>query len=406
MQGLTRRTRGWAVITGLVLLVSACSPTSPPDVAISPGSSAQQGANAAPVTCRTSLDDELRRLKVPGLSVGIVKHGRLVCTGVAGQADVRENRPVTPDTLFIQASVTKTVTATALMRLHDQGKFRLDDDINNYLPFPVRNPNCRQKPITFRQLLTHTSSIKDFPDMGLLPTEQLLPQDSDIPLTDYLKSWLTPEGRNYDAGEVFHKDCPGEDYDYSNMGFVLAGELAQRIGGKGLDDLAREEIFTPLGMKETSYFRRSLDQNRMAMPFDRTSSGFQALGHYGEPNWPDGMLRTSVPQLARFLLMFMGDGEYDGRRILSASTVAEMRKVQFPKLSKEQGLAWYYRNFEGRRHVLGHVGEDHGASSYMFFDPNDGSGVILLANGNWYKREESPAADKLASALFREAATY
>src|SRR5712675_1456396 len=116
---------------------------------------------APPGTCKTDLTRQLRTLDVPGLAAAVVKNGRIVCTATAGLANIEENRPVTPDTLFLIASVSKTITATAVMQLYDERKFQLDDDINRYLPFTVRIPASPSAPITFRQLLNHTSSIKD-----------------------------------------------------------------------------------------------------------------------------------------------------------------------------------------------------------------------------------------------------
>src|SRR6266567_535375 len=99
--------------------------------------------------CKTDLTSDLQTLKVPGLSAAIVKNGKVVCTAVAGMADTTQNKPVTPDTAFLWASVSKTVTATALMQLYEQGKFQLDDNINKYLPSQVQVhiPSCPATPV-------------------------------------------------------------------------------------------------------------------------------------------------------------------------------------------------------------------------------------------------------------------
>src|SRR4029077_8625612 len=94
----------------------------------------------APPPCATDLGPELAKLNVPGLAAGIVKDGQLQCTAVAGMADIEANRPVTADTLFLLASTSKTVSATALMTLAD--KFGLDDDVNPTLRFHVSIPAC------------------------------------------------------------------------------------------------------------------------------------------------------------------------------------------------------------------------------------------------------------------------
>src|SRR5262249_13317136 len=132
-----------------------------------PLASASLSASFGVSTCRTALQPELAELKVPGLSAGIVAHGRLRCVAAAGMANIQESRPVTRDTLFQIRSVSKLVTGTALMQLFEDRKFQLDDDINNYLPFQIHIPACQKKPITFRQLLTHTSSLKDYPTMDV-----------------------------------------------------------------------------------------------------------------------------------------------------------------------------------------------------------------------------------------------
>src|SRR5262249_36899689 len=127
-----------------------------------------------------------------------------------------------------------------------------------------------------------------------------------------------------------------------------------------------------------------------------------------EPDWPDGMLRSSVPELARFLIMFMQRGEYAGQRILAQATADEMRRVQFPKLDDTQGLVWFYDDFgDARPKVLGHDGADNGVSANMYFDPADGAGVILMSNGMWASTNAaSDASDALMAALFEESTKY
>ena len=183
------------------------------------------------------------------------------------------------------------------------------------------------------------------------------------------------------------------------------------LSGTEFNQYCKDHIFTPLGMTNTSYKLAGLDPSHIAMPYRRSrhrhrgkaASGFKPSGHYGEADWPDGMLRTSVPQLARFLIMFMQFGEYQGKRILVQSSVQEMRCVQIPQLDPDQGLIWYYDSFgNSSQNVLGHNGSDHGVDSNMFFDPATGAGVILIANGEW----KSHVADALMDKLFQEAKGY
>jgi CubicO group peptidase (beta-lactamase class C family) len=406
--------RRWPIFA----LVAACS--SPPAVdappapdTAAPHADAGAGVDAAPEagfvpvqTCRTDLKSQLALVGAPGLAAAIVKNGRLVCTAAAGLANIQEGRAVTADTLFLWASVSKTITATSVMQLVDAGKLKLDDDVNAYLPFKVHAPACPDAPITVRQLLTHSSSIVD--DAAVLDALQVKGQDSPLALLDFVQGYLTTGGANYHATTNFHAGCPGTYYSYSNVGVTLLGALVQIVSGQPFDAYTKAHVFAPLGMNETAWKLAALDPTHIAMPYAGAVGAFVPFGQYGEADWPDGMMRTSVVQLARFLLMNIGLGELDGRRLLASATVTEMRRSQVPQLDPTQGLVWFYDTFgSNSTNVLGHDGSDDGAASNMFFDPATGAGVILVANADWSDdNDDSPAADALMDLLFAEAKAY
>ena len=352
-------------------------------------------ASAAPPACKTDLATELEELELPGLAAAIVKDGRIVCASASGYANIDEDRPVTPDTLFLVASISKTVTATALMQLYEQGKFKLDDDINDYLAFDVRNPSAPEAPITFRQLLTHTSSIQDSSLFNDFLTKGM---DSPITLAELLQGYLTPDGVYYDEDDNFQSDGPGESYEYTNMNFVLIGYLVEVMSGVPFDTYCRDNIFAPLGMAKTTWRLSEVDKTVLAMPYRKSFFRFVRYGQYGQANYPDGMLRTSVVELAHFLIAYMQGGSYEGTQILAPETVREMLSSQ-TELDDTQGLAWYTSRF-ARREVWGHNGSDIGAGAEMWFDPASNAGVILVSNRSW-DGEES-----LVSELFREADGY
>ena len=366
--------------------------------------------SAAPATaeavprCSTDLRSALRDLGAPGASAGIVKDGRLVCTTTAGYANINADRRVTEDTVFAWASVSKTVTATALMILHDDDYFELDDPISRYLPFPLQIPDCPGESPTFRHLLTHTSSIKDNDSVYF---DTYTRGDATEDLGTFLREYLVEGGRYYHPNRNFANGCPQSAYHYSNVGAGLIGHLVEVISGEPFDEFCAEHIFAPLGMDETSWRLADLDPANVAMPYGRRGGSYEALGHTGFTTYPDGLLRSSVPQLARFLNMFIEHGEVDGVRILERSTAARMRQVSFPYLDDTQGLIWYYDSYRGRRGVLGHDGSDPGTASLMFFDPDDGAGALIVANGDWYDVSGGVrAADALIEALFDEAHAY
>jgi CubicO group peptidase (beta-lactamase class C family) len=332
------------------------------------------------------------------VSAGIIAGGRLVCTAVAGQANIEAGRAVVPDTVFAWASVSKTVTATAAMMLVEEGAIDLDADVDDYLTFPVDNPNCPDEPITVRQLLTHTSSIRD---NGVIYDRSYVIGDSPIALGDFVRGYLVPGGDYYDAEGNFKTDCPGQVNVYSNIAVGLLGHVVEEVSGTPFEELCRQRIFAPLGMDQSSFRLADLDLDGVAMPYDGRDT-FRPHGHNGFPTISDGLLRTSVPHLARFLAMFAELGVYRGERLLSEATAIEMRRVQIPDLDDTQALIWYYDDYGDRSDLLGHDGDDPGTSALMFFDPETGDGALLVANGIWVQAE----ANALLGTLFAEAKDY
>jgi CubicO group peptidase (beta-lactamase class C family) len=314
---------------------------------------------------------------------------------VAGWADIEEKRPVTPETVFAWASVSKTITAVTAMTLLDEGKLALDDDVNRFLPFHVAVPSCPSRPITIRQLLTHTSGISEQEDGGGVYLGSYVQGDSPIPLGAFLASYLVPGGTRYDPKVNFVDGCPGTQSRYSNVGAALLAFVAERISATSFDELAARRVFEPLGMRDTSFRLAALDRTHLAMPYEKAGAGFAPLGHVGYPTYPDGLVRSSVPDMARFLRMFIDFGAADGVRILTRSTALEMRRPAIPELDEGQALIWHWETV-GDRRVLGHNGRDPGVHSRMYFDPADGTGVLVVANGNW----SLPAAKTLLAELF------
>lgn len=319
----------------------------------------------------------MRAHRAPGLAALVVRDGQVVWTRGFGWADVANRVPVDPTTMFMLASVSKTVTTVAALRLVEAGALALDAPIDPYLPFVVRNPRFPDLPITLRMLLTHTSSIADGPHVY----DGYVPGDSTVPLATHLEGYFTPGGATYDRRN-FHDAAPASVYDYSNAGIALAGLLVERLSGRSFERFCADELFSPVGMKDTAWRLRELDVTRVALPyrFDRQHGRYRTYGHYGYPDIPNGALRTSAPELAKLMLMVIGDGTYDGVHVLEPATVAELRRRQVPALAPEQALGWYWKRIAGRD-LLGHDGGDDGVSTAMFYEPATGVGAIVLTNG-------------------------
>ncbi|UCE18621.1 MAG: serine hydrolase [Gemmatimonadota bacterium] len=317
---------------------------------------------------------------IPGLGACVVKDGQIIWTGGYGYANIEGNVEVADTTVFYQASISKTITGTALMQLWEDSLFGLDDDIDDYLPFEVNHPLYPDDPITFRMLLTHTSAIKDNYWGAMAPV--IVQGDSPIPLGEYLEDYFVPGGTYYDPDENFQSWRPGSVHIYSNLGICLAGYLVEAITGIPFDEYCRDSIFIPLGMNETAWFLADLDTNNIAMPYTyiEQSDKYIPYGYYGLPWYPSTMLMTSAPQLGRFLAAYMQWGELDGQRILDSTTVELMITPQISWV----GLTWFrgYLTTEHHSNVLvwGHEGSYIGVRTIMYYAPVEKIGVLVLAN--------------------------
>jgi len=355
--------------------------------------------------CRSNPDDSqldqfiastLKGSQTPGIAACVVKEDEVIWSGGYGWADIAARKRMTPDTLLNIASISKTVTATAIMQLWEEKKFGLDDDIGDYLSFSVRNPRYADTPITFRQLLTHSSSINDGPSY----ISGYACGDPTVRLMDWLYSYFDLSGENYDAKENFHpwepgsSDVPEAVDPYSNLGFGLLGGLVESISDMAFAKYCKERIFEPLGMKNTAWYIDDIDKSQHAIPYSAASgprfltisgdddtnpaddSDYYEHCLYSFPNYPDGGIRTSVNQLSRFLRAYIGQGEHNANRILRASTVRSM-------LSHEhfgRGLCWSEIELQDGNSAWGHSGGDPGVSTYMGFNSKDNRGVIVFAN--------------------------
>lgn len=325
--------------------------------------------------------DGLRKTGTAGVSVATVRNGRTQFVRGFGLADVQARTPVTPDTAFHIASVSKVVTGTAMMMLHEQGAFRLDDPIAPYLDFPVAHPAFPETPITFRHLLSHTSGIADtvynerngdFPAGG----------DPALQLRDFLAGYLSPNGRWYAQAGSFNDTKPGSAWSYSNVGIALLGYLAGRVNADrmGLDALTQKRLFSPLGMRNTGWTLAAMGKAPLAQPYARLDHGLKALAPAGAASWPAGLLRSSARDFARILEIFCGEGAVDGRRYLQQGTLATFLSPQPVVVDQnvQQALIWTLREQHG--HLAMHYGGDVGADSVAALDLGKRVGALMFSN--------------------------
>ena len=343
------------------------------------------------------MDLQIETFHIPGAAACIIKDGQIDWTGAYGLANIEENRPVENTTLFTLASISKTVSVAAVMQLWEDGLLELDNDVNDYLPFSVRNPQFPSVPITIRSLLSHVSSIDDcWNTLWALETHGV---DSPIPLGEFLEEYLTPDGIYYDSNCNWRASPAETEYHYSNVGVALAAYVVELLNPDDLSfsDYCRQYIFDPLGMNESAWFLSELNIDNLAMPYDWNGYNQIPYGHFGHPWYPSGTLRSNTPELARHLISFMQYGRIDDIRVLDSTTVDMMTTIQYPNQNSRRGLVWYWTYF-GIRPVWGHGGKFPGVRTRMFYSPDENTGVIVLTNG-----EASYALSAMVAHLFEYA---
>jgi len=346
--------------------------------------------------------DKMGTYHIPGLAVAIVTPNGICYEGYFGMANFAEDRPVDTSTTFLLASVSKTITATAVLKLHQEGYFELYDDINSYLPFEVHIPDYPETPITFRQLLTHTSSINDNWD------EMPYVYGECESLDTFLYNYLDTNGVNYFPSLNFNSDPPGSTYDYCNIGFALLGLLVEEISNTPFNEYCNTVLFDKMEMDNSRWFLSESDTTILAMPYEYNSNtqSYDAWGQYCFPDYPDGLLKSNTHDLANFLLTYIRGGMYNEiTSILDPDIVQLLTPSDF-----SDGLAWGV-NSTGGYNMWGHSGAMRGVRTRIGFNPQDSTGVILLTNGEsglvsnglWglikaYARENCATSDPVSTA--------
>jgi len=316
----------------------------------------------------------------PSISACIIKDKSIVWSKGYGLYDIEKNKQAKPDTLYLSASISKTVTATALMQLYEKGLFDLDEDVNNYLPFNLRNPNHPDIPITFRMLLSHRTSLAG--DNSYWVCISYVPGDPDIPdyPSPWLEEYLTPDGCAY-SSIVWSDKLPGETYAYANVGFAVIGYLIELLSGEKFDQYCKEHIFKPLEMYNTSFRLKDVNLSNLAIPYEYNKGVYIPHPHYNMyVMYPAGSLRTSIEDLSHFLITHMNDGVWNNQRILNDTTVELMHKDHYTPNNEKYGLGWILgKNIFGKIEI-GHSGGWPGVQTQIKYHPEDNTAVIVLTN--------------------------
>ena len=272
---------------------------------------------------------EIESGRMGAAAIIVARHGRVVLHRGFGRLSPISRAPaVRRDSVFLVASITKPVTACALMLLVDRGIVSLEDPVHRYLP---EFKDGERAKVQVQDLLRHTSGLPD-----MLP-ENIELRRAHAPLSDFVRHTCT-------TPLLF---SPQSEFRYQSMGFVLAADVVERLSGTALRDFEKNEIFNGLLMKDTSLGlggRRLRDLVSCAVlpgaePADEEHFGWNSV-YWRDLGSPWGGMHTSTNDLAVLLQLFLDDGVYAGRRVFNSATVKAMTSDQNVQLGSPWGLGW------------------------------------------------------------------
>jgi CubicO group peptidase (beta-lactamase class C family) len=351
-------------------------PVSPPR-ASAPTVAAQAAAKPHPVGNAEDLEAffdgalrvQLESKHIAGAVVAVVVGDKLVFTKGYGYADVEKQLPVDPQTtMFRIASVTKLFTWTSAMQLVEEGKLDPDADINTYLKGTgVQIPAAFGKPITLKDLMTHTPGFEDRP-VGLFAHSAAEMK----PLAEVLKSDMPARVRP-----------PGVVASYSNYGSALAGLAVATVAGKTWEDVVEERLLVPLGMKYTL----ARQPDALKLPATVSKAYKWSDGRFKEESFeyvplsPAGAISASAADMSHFLIAHLNDGKYGDVRILKPETARRMRERLFAHDPKVDAMCYGFweLNRNGQR-ILHHGGDTLLFHTLFAMIPEQKVGLFLSYN--------------------------
>lgn len=335
------------------------------------------------------IADVLTEWPSAGVAVAVVRDGQPTWFHAHGVADIATRTPVTQDTGFRIGSLTKAVTAVAIMQLWEQGRIDLDAPANDYLTtFTLTRTRPDLRPATVRHLLTHTSGIgywRRLSDLLHPGVGAGIQTDRPLPLAEYYRNGLPQEVQ------------PGTKWAYSNHGFAALGQIVEDVSGEPLATFYRGHIFDRLGMEHTDLTRSHRVLPGLATGYSAHRRGLRAVVHRECPAPGSGGLYSTVADVARFVEALLHPAETG---VLQPSTVAMMFQPHFQPDSRVPGMGLGFDLLrEGGVPVAGKGGTESGFLSQLALAPSEGLGVVVLTNTGGLSNQG--AALPLAGALLR-----
>lgn len=363
----------------LGLFVAGCSTSTP------------QPPETYPVT---SLDDEMvakidalvaktmKNEKIPGLAIGVIKDNKVAYSKGYGFANVSTGQKVTPETVFQMGSDSKMMVGIAAMQLKAQGKLDLDAPVTRYLPY-FHIADERYKQITIRHILSHRSGLP-----WCSNNEQCDTLDYKSP--EYDDGALERHVRN--LADVKLDNPPGTTMSYSDLGFEIMGDIISKLSGESFEDYIQEHVFSPQGMKHSSFKIRDIPTELLAAPHIlNPTPAVNGYFPYSRQHAPSSHLFSNVDDMNRYALVQLNHGQTGEVKVASASAYETMWTPEIDTTmpspwEKKLGLGWFLGGQPGHR-LVGHAGGDTGFTSEFIMAPDDGMAVVVLINLDYQVEE-------------------
>ena len=329
------------------------------------GAVADAGGQTLDSQINAFLEESIQSGGIPGLTVAAVKEGSVIYMGAFGVRELGTDELLTPEHIFHFASVSKPYVATAIVQLAEREKLELNDSVVEHLPY-FRLADERYGEITIQQMLNHTAGMPDVEDY-----EWDNPQFDDRAAERFVRTMASEE----------LLWAPGSDWMYSNMAFDALGDLIAKVSGVSFEEYVQINILEPIGMNDSSFIYPEIDETLRTSGHVGDPANVSNVYPYNRRHAPSSTLNSSVSEMTRWMLVNLGRGELDGRRILSAESYDLLWAPSTNQVTAigQIGLSWFLGEHAGHRTAF-HGGGDTGYRSFILLLPDDGIGVVLASN--------------------------
>jgi CubicO group peptidase (beta-lactamase class C family) len=350
------------------------------DLSLQPGDGRTEAARTIDaIELKASVRRILNRWPAVGFALGVVRNGRLESFHGHGLADIASGKPVTEDTVFRIASITKTFTSVAVMQLCEEGLVDLDAPANDYLrAFKLIPARVDFRPATVRHLLTHTAGVPQVANLS-----HALRHLSGITVGEsYSVGERLPTLAEYYGGTLRLVGEPGTRFTYSDHSFATLGQIVADVSGLPLDRYFREHIFEPLGMADTDLLRSEQVKSRLATGYSLGSRGPRAVSDREWVTAAASSICSTPRDMARYLAALIGGGGNEHGSVLEPATLASMFEAHYRTDARVPGMGLgFFRIDLGGHLAVEHQGLLPGFNSQIFVAPDDGVGVMAFTNG-------------------------